>query len=198
MNSAFVKCWLLAVSVLSASVNLYASSLYAKSDVFQPTAMLDNQQLQLCNSTDIRVMAVFNVGTAALYLQDCSIEEDTLNQPIQLSIVYKRDFSPEDFQKSAYTLLQRNLSEAQFSAIEGELQRFNSNYQAMTKGERYDICYSDNTGLLLQKNGALISQSQSAQLGQSYFQIWFGKRPFSKALKRKLLKGTSKNALFPR
>ncbi|MCV6605023.1 MAG: chalcone isomerase family protein [Porticoccaceae bacterium] len=159
----------------------------ASSGVFESSVQLDNQQLQLCNSANIKVMGMFSLGTAALYLQDCSLKHEPLKQPMQLSIVYKRDFSPQDFQKSAYKLLKRNLSKTQFSAVESELKNFNSNYQAITKGDRYDICFSEKTGLLLRKNGALISQSQSEALGQSYFLIWFGERPFSKSLKKKLL-----------
>ena len=158
------------------------------SSAFSESVMIDEQPLQLCNSAKIKVMALFNVGQAALYLKDCKQQVEPLNQPIQLSIIYQRKFTPEDFQKSAYKLLQRNLSEQQFEAIEDQLQAFNSNYQAIEKGERYDICYSEKTGLMLHKNGQLISQSPSQALGESYFQIWFGERPFNKKLKKALLK----------
>ena len=161
---------------------------YGNNQLFSDSVMVGEQPLELCNNAKIKVMAMFTVGQAAMYLQDCKQQTEPLNQPIQLSIVYQREFTPEDFQKSAYKLLQRNLSEQQFGAIEDQLQEFNSNYQAISKGERYDICYSENTGLMLHKNGQLISQSPSQALGESYFQIWFGERPFNKKLKKALLK----------
>ncbi|UTW46265.1 chalcone isomerase family protein [bacterium SCSIO 12696] len=178
-----MKLFLILVAAMISSVAAATTSI----NKFTDHVMVEEQKLQLCNRADIRVMAMFNVGEAALYLQECDRTQERLDQPAQLSIVYRRDFSAKDFQSSARKLLKRNLDSQTFNAIEAELKRFNDNYQAMSKGDRYDICYSQKSGLMLHKNGELISSSQSQQLGEAYLMIWFGDRPFSQKLKKKLL-----------
>ena len=154
---------------------------------FEPTASIGNHQLQLCSQAPIKVLSVISVGKAALYLADCDKTEQMLQQPIQLAIIYQRAFSAEDFIESATKLLKRNIPQDQFNDLREELDTFNSNYQAIAKGERYDICHSPQTGLLLHKNGRQIARSESSKLAQAYFKIWFGERPFNKKLKKQLL-----------
>lgn len=172
--------WLLSILLLTVTSQSLASG-------FQPSVSVGNQQLQLCNQAPIKALAFISVGEAALYLLDCDKAEQKLQQPIQLSIIYQRAFSADDFIESATKLLQRNVSETEFEQLREELDRFNSNYQAISKGERYDIGYSPSAGLRLQKNGQEISRSASNALGSAYFKIWFGDKPFNKKLKKRLL-----------
>ena len=86
-------------------------------------------------------------------------------------------------------LLRRNLDEDLFKSIEMALLDFNAGYQKAEEGDRYDIRYSSESGLLLFKNGQQLSKSDDAQLGKAYFDIWFGKDPFSKGIKEELLAG---------
>lgn len=155
---------------------------------FETSRTLESHQLSLCASTNMRKM-LFNIGDVALYLKDCNqATADTLTQqPVKLSFVYQRAFDGEDFIKSSDVLIQRNISATDYAAIEDKLKAFNANYQAIAKDEVYEIAYSQETGLLLTKNGRLLSQSDSEELAAAYFTIWFGQNPFSTKMKNDLL-----------
>ncbi|ODN66093.1 chalcone isomerase family protein [Methylophaga muralis] len=160
----------------------------ANANSFESEIPFDNTILQQCSAVPIRVM-VFNLGDVALYRQQCSDESDLTSQPVQLSFIYKRGFDAEDFQKSSVELLKRNVDETTFTDIETALIDFNSGYQKAVKGDRFDIRFSPEAGLMLFKNGQQLSHSDNTQLGEVYFDIWFGQDPFSKRMKNDLLAG---------
>lgn len=157
---------------------------------FEPHYQLGTQTLTLCSQTPMKKM-LFNLGDVALYAKDCAIvTADTLtSQPVHLTFKYERAFDGDDFIESSDVLIKRNTAQDEYKAIQTELSAFNANYQAISDGERYDIGWSETTGLVLSKNNRQLSQSNSAELASIYFRIWFGKDPFSNAMKNALLEG---------
>jgi len=155
---------------------------------FESEIALDKLTLKQCSAVPIKVM-LFNLGDVALYREQCSNDTKLTSQTVQLSFIYKRSFDAEDFQNSSVKLLQRNLDESTFESIKPALLEFNAGYQPTEKGDRYDIRYATDTGLVLFKNGQQLSQSDNTQLGEVYFNIWFGKDPFSMGMKKNLLGG---------
>ncbi|AFJ01518.1 hypothetical protein Q7C_340 [Methylophaga frappieri] len=155
---------------------------------FQPTITLQQDTLSLCASSPMKKM-LFDLGEVALYALDCqSLSAESLtDQPVYLSFRYARSFDAEDFIDSSETLIRRNSDADKFAQIAASLSAFNANYEAISDGERYDIGWSEQTGLILKKNDRLLSQSDSAQLADVYFRIWFGDKPFSTRLKNNLL-----------
>ncbi|THK40323.1 hypothetical protein E8Q33_14295 [Methylophaga sp. SB9B] len=160
----------------------------ASANSFESEIPFDNSVLQQCSAVPIRVM-VFNLGDVALYRQQCTDDSDLTSQPLQLSFIYKRSFDAEDFQKSSVELLKRNIDAKTFDAIETALIDFNAGYQEAKQGDRFDIRFSSEAGLMLFKNGQQLSHSDNTQLGEVYFDIWFGQDPFSKRMKNDLLAG---------
>lgn len=160
----------------------------ANANSFESEIPFDNIVLQQCSAVPIKVM-LFNLGDVALYLQQCSNDSDLTSQPVQLSFIYKRSFDAEDFQKSSVELLKRNVDENTFNTIETALIDFNAGYQEAKQGDRFDIRFSPEAGLMLFKNGQQLSHSDNTQLGEVYFDIWFGDDPFSKRMKNDLLAG---------
>jgi len=169
-------------------IGLFSLPTFSYAADFDTTRTLDNHQLTLCASANMRKM-LFNIGDVALYLKDCNqaSAETLTEQPVKLSFVYQRAFDGEDFIKSSDVLIQRNISAAEYAAIKDELEAFNANYQAIARDEVYEIAYSQETGLLLSKNGRQLSQSDSEALAAAYFTIWFGQDPFSNKMKNDLL-----------
>lgn len=155
---------------------------------FEPEIQLEQTTLKQCSAVPIKVM-LFNLGDVALYRQQCSSGSPLTIQPVQLSFIYNRGFDAEDFQTSSVKLLKRNVEPATFSAIEASLLEFNAGYEEAKQGDRFDIRYSPEQGLTLFKNGQQLSQSNNTQLGQTYFDIWFGDDPFSEKMKDNLLAG---------
>jgi hypothetical protein len=154
---------------------------------FAERSTVADSSLQLCAQTEMTVMW-FDLGKAALYLEDCNDKHRQLNQPMQLSFIYHREFDAEDFIESAEKLLKRNLTQAEYASLEHDLRAFNQNYQGVKKGDRYDIRFINNAEVELVKNGRTISQTSSSILREKYPLIWFGKDPFDKQIKRDLLK----------
>lgn len=157
---------------------------------FDKIYQLDEQTLKLCASTPMKKM-LFNLGDVALYAKDCAtVNADSLiTQPVHLTFKYERAFDGEDFIKSSDELIKRNSDESEYQSIKADLDSFNANYQAIANGERYDISWSQATGLLLSKNNRQLAQHDSAELADVYFRIWFGDDPFSQKMKEALLSG---------
>ncbi|HSG92293.1 MAG TPA: chalcone isomerase family protein, partial [Methylotenera sp.] len=160
---------------------------------FAKTYQLEDQTLQLCASTPMKKM-LFDLGDVALYAIDCvAVNADSLTaQPVHLTFKYERAFDAEDFIKSSDELIKRNSDDAEYQSIKADLERFNANYQAIADGERYDIGWSQATGLLLSKNNRQLAQHDSAELADVYFRIWFGDEPFSQKMKDALLSGNGR------
>lgn len=154
-------------------------------ETFSSFIKTEDGELAKCSQTEISVMKFINVADAALYSSDCSRLPD-LTENLQLSFIYHREIAGEDFIEAAETLLKRNLSDAEFSRIKTDLDEFNTAYESVAEGDRYDIRRNQN-GLSLFKNGRLIGEHASMTLGQSYYQIWFGEKPFNDDLKQSLL-----------
>ncbi|MCC5797348.1 MAG: chalcone isomerase family protein [Methylophaga sp.] len=155
---------------------------------FTDRSAFSGQILQLCSESALRVM-LFNLGDVALYRQQCSAAPDPLSPPLKLSFVYNRGFTGDEFRKSADELIRRNVDDATYQQIEADLQVFNAGYQDVRAGDRYDIGFSENAGLVLLKNGTQVSQSDSLELAAVYYKIWFGNNPFSGRVKSNLLNG---------
>ncbi len=158
---------------------------FSLADAFSSRIDTEHGELAKCSQTEISVMKFINIADAALYSSDCSrLPELTHN--LQLSFIYHREIAGEDFIEASETLLKRNLSDAEFSKIKTDLDEFNAAFESVAEGDRYDI-RRNQTGLSLFKNGRLISEHDSMTLGQSYYQIWFGDKPFNDNLKQSLL-----------
>ncbi|GEM_PF-2047307 len=170
-----IACFLLTTVFASNSV----------ADAFSSHVETDFGQLSKCSQTEISVMKFIHVADAALYSSDCSRLPGLTNE-LQLSFIYHREIAAEDFIEAAETLLKRNLSAAEFEQIETDLEEFNAAYESVAEGDRYDIRRNQNE-LLLFKNNRLVGQHASSALGQYYYQIWFGDKPFNDKLKSSLL-----------
>jgi hypothetical protein len=154
-------------------------------EAFSSRIETEHGPLAKCSQTEISVMKFINVADAALYSSDCD-QLPALTDEIQLSFIYHREIAAEDFIEAAETLLKRNLSAAEFEQIKADLAQFNTAYESVAEGDRYDIRRSA-SGLSLFKNDRLLGQHASDSLGQRYYQIWFGDKPFNNALKESLL-----------
>lgn len=145
----------------------------------------NNTHLKLCNTSDINIIFVFDVGRAELYLPNCEVLDYS---EFMLAITYKRSFTAEEFIVSSDELVARNNSTAIYKQVKNDLDRFNSQYQGVEKNDEYRISHTHKHGLKLQKNGKLISSSQNKHLAMAYFKVWFGDKPFHQKMKKNLLK----------
>lgn len=155
-------------------------SAYASSDIKSEK----HSHLKLCNTSDINIVFVFDVGRAELYLPDCTVLDYS---EFMLAITYNRPFTAEEFITSSDELISRNNSVEAYEKIKDELNQFNSQYQGVEQGDEYRISHTNVNGLSLHKNGLLISSSDNKDLAMAYFKVWFGEKPFHKKMKKNLL-----------
>lgn len=168
---------------LMALIILVFTSLSAYSNSNLKTVNTDH--LSLCNTTNINIIFVLDVGSAELYLPDCKVLDYS---DFLLAITYNRPFTKQEFIASSDELIARNNSAETYKKIKDELDKFNSKYLGVEKGDEYRISYTENFGLILQKNSKLISSSTDTDLARAYFKVWFGDKPFHQKMKKNLLK----------
>ena len=165
---------------------LLLSSLFSLSAYANPyTGTVDSSHLSSCNTTDINIVFVLDVGNAELFLPDCDVFD---HSEYLLAITYNRSFTADEFIVSSDELVSRNNSEEVYNRIKSDLDQFNSHYQAVKKGDEYRISYTLKNGLSLEKNGILIASSNNKELAMAYFKVWFGDKPFHQRMKNNLLK----------
>ncbi len=144
--------------------------------------------LRQCAEVQLRVAALFNVGTATLHLADCADAERILESvPKQFSLELARDMKGEDLIDSANNTLVDNLGISSRDDLPEELACLANAYVDAERGERFDVVYEPQTRLALYRNGDLLTECTDQGRGAEYFNIWFGERPFHRRLKNRLL-----------
>lgn len=151
-------------------------------------AMINSQDLLLCSDTKIYAYGLIKVGHSALYMKDCENRQNQFFEKDKIvSFHYEREIPKHAFVKSTLKMLERNLAPKDMEKWRSEIITFNENYQDITKGDQYDICFIQGNGLSLYLNHKLIASHKNDEFAAMYFKIWFGEKPFNKSMKRKLL-----------
>ena len=109
----------------------------------------------------------------------------------RLVLEYFHAIDAEDFAKATTKGVRKNLSAADFAAIEPELTRFNRAYQDVVPGDRYALQWLPAGGgrgtLSLVLNGQVIFESDSLALANGLFAIWLGDEPAQQDFRAQLL-----------
>ena len=170
LGHTLIRSGLLAAALLASSI---------------PAQLNADQNWQRCHRADVKALKVFTVGEAALYRENCNVD-DLLEPPLQLSFRYFREVPGDAFGKAAMHFLEKNLDETRFTRLESELERFNQHYKDVDDGDRYTLIY-ENGGLTLALNGEPLTQQKGDDFAHAYLTIWFGPSPYSPAMKESLL-----------
>jgi len=148
--------------------------------------------LERCSQVELKVIGLFNVGTASLHLPDCS-RADRVLEPIakMFSLELARDIAGEDLIESANERLVENLDLDSRQELPAELACLADAYVDAKDGERFDVVYQPGERLALYRNDELLKECPDQGHGHQYFQIWFGEEPFNDKMKRRLLERAS-------
>lgn len=150
--------------------------------------MIATQNLSLCSDTKIYAYGLIKVGHSALYMKNCeNRKKQFFDKNKMISFYYERDIPKHAFVKSTLKMLERNLEPQNMEKWRSEIIEFNDNYQDITNGDQYDICFIKGQGLSLYLNNKLIASHESDEFAALYFNIWFGEKPFNKSMKKKLM-----------
>jgi hypothetical protein len=145
--------------------------------------------LEECAALELRVAGLFRVGTASLYLADCSTARESILTPVakQFSLDLARSFSGDDLSDTARDLLVRNLDLNSSEQLPETLACLADAYIDAAAGDRFDVVYRPEGSLSLYLNDQLLRRCDDSGSGEKYFMIWFGESPFHRRMRDELL-----------
>lgn len=154
-------------------------------------SVADLSSMPLRGKGDLKYLGFIKVYDAYLYAPQPEETEDILSASVSkcLRLAYAVSLSSEDFITSAYTILKKQLGPERLRLIQPQLDAFNSAYQAVKKGDQYQLCYNAVTyETTLHLNDTPLVTVESAEFGSAYFGIWLAdKHPVDAGLRRRLL-----------
>ena len=143
------------------------------------------------NGAGVREKFFLDIYIGALYLPaktpDASaILSDTGPASVLMHILYG-EVSKKKITDGWNDGLEANLSDKQMQALKPRLEKFNSLFQTLHKGDRLRIDYLPGTGTEVRIN----NESRGAVEGNDFYRallrIWIGSEPISKSLKQEML-----------
>jgi hypothetical protein len=156
-------------------------------EMFPPTIQTLAAKLVHCSRAELKAFRLIHVGNAALYLEDCQAINNIFTQsPKQLRFAYEKAIPAKAFREASEEYLKINLGQ-QYALWEQTFKDFNSNYRDVKDGDYYDLVFDSKAGLQLFLNQKLLGSVTNVDQGLAYFNVWFGKEPFSEDLKKSLL-----------
>jgi hypothetical protein len=149
------------------------------------------ESMQLLGKGEARYLRFIKVYDASLYVNQPVAAEDILNQDVSkcLNLEYDVAVGREDFITAANTVLDRQFSKTELSAVTSELEALHQGYIDVKKGDKYTLCY-DNAGFntTLALNGNELVTVNSPAFAEMYFSIWLGSNdPLDEKLRNNLL-----------
>jgi len=142
--------------------------------------------LKRCARAELKAFRLFNVGYAALYKEKCKAKNIIFDKSTKrLRFVYEREIPAQAFREASEEYLEINLGK-KYETWKLEINQFNQAYRDIKQGDYYDLIYDAKAGLKLHLNDSLLATLDDPEIGLAYFNIWFGKEPFSEELKNNL------------
>jgi hypothetical protein len=83
--------------------------------------------------------------------------------------------------------LEANLPDAELQALKPRLEKFNSLFQTLRKGDELRIDYTPETGTEVRINGEWRGAVEGSDFYRSLLKVWIGSHPVSDALKQGML-----------
>ena len=152
---------------------------------------------KLSGSGEIRYLGFIKVYDAALFTPESVSRQKLLDAESSrcLQLLYDVDLKADDFVEAATIVLSEQHDEQTLASVQPEIELLHRNYQAVTEGDSYTLCYDAGTQQTrLALNNDVLITIQSAEFAEIYFGIWLGeKNPLSNKLRGKLVAGLTGN-----
>lgn len=104
-----------------------------------------------------------------------------------LVLQYFHNIKKKDFQESTTSIIKKNVSKASYKKIEARVQKFNSLYQDVNKGERYSMTYIQGKGSTLSLKGKALGTIPGHDFSFAVFSIWLGENPIGESFRDTIL-----------
>ncbi|MGD8631215.1 MAG: chalcone isomerase family protein [Gammaproteobacteria bacterium] len=150
----------------------------------------DGTQLVL-NGAGVREKFFMDIYIGALYLESrmhdpAAILADTGHAGILMHFTYS-EVSREKIIAGWVDGLEANLTEERLQAIKPRLEKFNSLFRTVVKGDVIRIDYAPDTGTQVRINGEWRGSIAGNDFYRDLLRIWLGASPVSKSLKHDML-----------
>ena len=154
-------------------------------------AVTDSDTTLLLNGAGIREKFFLDIYIGALYLpartSDASaILSDTGSASILMHILYGK-VSKQKITDGWTDGLEANLSAEKMRALRPQLEKFNSLFQDLHKGDRIRIDYIPGTGTEVRISGEWRGVVEGNEFYRSLLRIWIGSNPVTRSLKQAML-----------
>ena len=169
--------------LLSASAQAYGSMFD-----FQSTIVIGERPFQLVGRTQFVAGFFFKVYEAGLYLDQAPVsEENIVEKPLYLELVYSRSIKAQQFRNAAESVLGKLLSEEQSIRYASYVEALHSRYQDVGVGDRYGLSSVPGKGLTLFFNNTEVINIPDDAFAKDYVKIWLGDHRDAEKMKKGLL-----------
>ena len=124
---------------------------------------------------------------------DIPIDELLENVPKRLEYYFFVDMLANDFQRTGFQLMAKNIGEEKAKSFTRELEAFNELYQDVKAGQRYTITFVPGKGLEMALDGKILGLVPGDAFGSAYLSIWLGPDPVSKGLQEGMFTPATKD-----
>ncbi|MBW3505848.1 chalcone isomerase family protein [Pseudomonas sp. NKUCC02_KPG] len=130
-----------------------------------------------------------DIYAAALFTPPGISPEQAFNEQrdLRLELFYLRDLDHSDITQASATILKRQHPATTLANLDAPLKKLQASFGNIKRGDRYALDYNPQRGLNVERNGAVIFNSQNQELAKVYLGIWLAPQGLPDKLRLALL-----------
>ena len=130
-----------------------------------------------------------DIYAAALFTPPGISPEQAFNEQrdLRLELFYLRDLDHSDITQASATILKRQHPATTLARLDAPLKKLQASFGNIKRGDRYALDYNPQRGLNVERNGAVIFNSQNQELAKVYLGIWLAPQGLPDKLRLALL-----------
>ncbi|MFZ5562539.1 MAG: chalcone isomerase family protein [Thermodesulfobacteriota bacterium] len=189
-NFCVYRVIILSTLIFCAATGLYAAQINGA--VFEKESYINQKRLTLRGAGLLRYLVVIKAYAGAFYLDEDLPPDRALDDAARRLVLHYFHAIPADgFAKATTTMIEKNVTPAQFARMAPRIDQMNALYRDVAPGDRYTATYIPGTGTELALNGRSLGTVPGADFSRAFFSIWIGAHPIDKGFRNDLLKGIS-------
>ena len=184
-----------AAALLALTLSVSAGAREVAGVKLEETARLAGVETPLVlNGAGVRSKVFVKVYVAGLYLENKTGSVETVlasagPKRVHMHFVHSK-VSAKKLRAAWSDGYRANHSEEELAGLAERIERFNSLFPDVKKGDVVDVDYVPGRGTLVSLNGKSLGEIPGEDFHRATLNIWLGAKPASKGLKKALLEGT--------
>lgn len=176
----FVSLFLLTSPALAATINGVS---------FPDTVSVGGQNLTL-NGGGERTDFGFDVYAAALYLKEKSTDAQKIvsaDDPMDVKLHITSVMVNGDNMKSGFEKAFKDSATGDIAPLQSKIDAFTATFKGLRNDDVYDFACVPGKGVVISRNGSVVSTVPGMDFKTALYGIWFGPKPVQSSLKEKML-----------